>query len=188
MTRGLGTGVPHFEQAIGVPLRDEPGTTFTYSGIPLQVFGALLARKLAARKQTPLEYLQQRIFDPIGLEIGSWRTLADGSSTMPTGAFLSARNWAKFGMLIAAGGRWNAQCLLSRQSIEECLTPSSINPRYGLGFWLDPLAGKGPHVVYASGSGKQALYVIPEQYLVAVHFSRSTNYRHERFLHLLTKV
>lgn len=34
---GLGASVPSYERALAMPLRDEPGTRFTYGGIPLQV-------------------------------------------------------------------------------------------------------------------------------------------------------
>ena len=47
---GLGASVPEYDRALAMPLRDEPGTRFTYGGIPLQVFGAVLARKLGGRR------------------------------------------------------------------------------------------------------------------------------------------
>ena len=183
---GLGAGVPRFEDAINKSLTSDPGTVFTYGGIPLQVFGAVLSAKLAPQNLTPLQYLQTRIFDPIGLEFGSWRTLKDGTHTMPTGAFLTARNWARFGQLVSARGAWQGRQIVSRANFEECWKASHVNPRYGLGFWLDPLAGKGPFVAYASGSGKQALYAIPDLQTVVVHFSQSKSYQHERFLQRLT--
>lgn len=183
---GLGAGVPRFEDAVAKPLTSEPGSVFTYGGIPLQIFGAVLTSKLHSQKQSPLDYLRVRIFEPIGLQIGSWRTLKDGSNTMPTGAFLSARNWLRFGRLVCDGGAWGGKQLVSRKNITECWKPSSVNPRYGLGFWLEAPGAKSSFVAYASGSGKQALYIIPQLQTVAVHFSQSKNYRHERFVQLLS--
>ena len=57
---GLGAAVPEYERALETPLKNEPGSRFTYGGIPFQVFGAVLARKLADRKLTPHDYLRQR--------------------------------------------------------------------------------------------------------------------------------
>ncbi|GAC1502236.1 MAG: hypothetical protein NVS1B14_06900 [Vulcanimicrobiaceae bacterium] len=182
---GLGAGVPAFNAAIAKPLADRPGTTFTYGGIPLQVFGALLSRKLATHGQTPLDYLQQRIFNPIGVRYASWRTLPDGTHTMPTGAFFTARAWLDFGRFLQQRGCWNGAQIISRQSIEACWVGSAVNPRYGLAFWIERFGGDRPAVAYASGSGKQALYVALDDDIVAVHFSQSRNYRHERFLALL---
>ncbi|GAC1389154.1 MAG: hypothetical protein NVSMB31_04710 [Vulcanimicrobiaceae bacterium] len=178
---GLGAGVPAFEVAIGKPLAHPPGTVFTYGGIPLQIFGAVMTRKLASQNKTPFEYLRTRIFEPIGLEIGAWRTLKDGTHTMPTGAFLTAGNWAKFGTLLSAQGFWNGAPLISTKHLAECWAPGAVNRRYGLGFWLEMLRGTLP-IVYASGSGKQALYVALGAGVVVVHFSQSKNYQHERFL------
>ena len=178
---GLGASVPTFDAAIAKPLANEPGTKFTYGGIPLQVFGAVLARKLENRKQSPLDYLSRRIFQPIGLQYASWRALKDGTHTMPTGAMLTARNWLKYGMLLAHRGNWQGQQLIKDAHIEECWKPSPVNKRYGLGFWLTTLANL-PFVAYGSGAGKQALYIVPEREIVVVHFSQSNGYQHESFL------
>jgi hypothetical protein len=44
-------------------------------------------------------------------------------------------------------------------------------------------------LVYASGSGGQALYVVPSLELTIVHFGASASFRHETFFkHLFPKV
>jgi CubicO group peptidase (beta-lactamase class C family) len=181
---GLGSAVPVYERALAVELKNEPGSTFTYGGIPLQVFGAVMARKLAKRGLSPHEYLRIRILDPIGLELGSWRSLADGTQPLPTGAFVAASEWLKFGRLIAEGGAWKGEQVVKAASLRLCFEGSEANPRYGLCFWLSPIAVQ-PDLVYASGSGGQALYVVPSEELVVVKFGRSTSYKHETFLRAL---
>lgn len=181
---GLGSAVPIYERALAVTLKNEPGGTFTYGGIPLQVFGAVLQRKLTKRGLSPHEYLRMRILDPIGLKIGSWRSLADGTQPLPTGAFVSANEWLKFGELIAGGGAWKEKAIVKDASLRLCFEGSAANPRYGLCFWLSPLPAQ-PDLVYASGSGGQALYVVPSQQLVVVKFGRSASYKHEAFLRAL---
>ncbi|MBV9264311.1 MAG: serine hydrolase, partial [Candidatus Eremiobacteraeota bacterium] len=74
---GLGASVPTYDRALSTPLKNEPGTRFTYGGIPLQVFGAVLATKLAPQKLTPHEYLRRRILEPAGVRVGKWRELSD---------------------------------------------------------------------------------------------------------------
>lgn len=165
---GLGAAVPTYERAEAMPLKNEPGTRFTYGGIPLQVFGAVLARKLAPR--TPHEYLQERVLGPAAVKVESWRHLADGTQPLPTGASLSAENWLAYGRYI----------LRERGRFGQCFTASQANARYGLGWWLD---GKNApaDLVYASGSGGQALYLAPSLDLAIVRFGRSSSYRHETF-------
>ena len=179
---GLGAGVPTFDAAIAKPLAQMPGATFTYSGIPLQVFGAVLSRKLAPRGVTPLAYLKERIFDPIGLRISSWRKLKDGTETLPTGAFLTAHDWLKFGQLLLQQGTWGGKRVIQRSTIDECWKPGKVNERYGLGFWLYEPRVEEHFVAYASGAGGQGAYVIPSKNAVIVHFGQSNSYNHERFL------
>ena len=178
---GLGASVPTYERALAAPIKDEPGETFTYGGIPLQVFGAVLARKLASRRLTPHEYLHERLLDPIGLNVGSWRSLKDGTQPLPTGAFLTAREWLKWGAFVRAGGRWNGKPLVRETSLAPCFIGSSANPRYGLGWWLNPIASPAG-IVHASGSGGQALYVIPSENAIVVKFGQSPSYKHDAFL------
>jgi CubicO group peptidase (beta-lactamase class C family) len=178
---GLGASVPSFEKAAAVELKDEPRTTFTYGGIPLQVFGAVLARKLAARGSSPNAYLHERILDPIGLRVASWRTLKDGTLPLPTGAFVTAREWLKFGLLVRDGGTWQKKTIVPPASLARCFAGSDANSRYGLGWWLSPLPAH-PDVVYASGAGGQAMYVVPSADTVVVKFGGSASYKHDAFL------
>jgi CubicO group peptidase (beta-lactamase class C family) len=179
---GLGSAVPTYERALATELRDEPGERFTYGGIPLQVFGAVLAAKLAPR--TPHAYLAERVLEPIGLHVARWRALADGTQPLPTGAFLTAREWLKYGRLVRDRGVWDGHPVVDAAELERCFVGSPANPRYGLGWWLSPLAD-APDVVYASGSGGQALYVLPAANVVAVKFGAGASYRHETFLRRL---
>jgi CubicO group peptidase (beta-lactamase class C family) len=178
---GLGNAVPPYDRALLAPVKNEPGSTFTYGGIPLQVFGAVLARKLEPRGLTPQAYLRERLLDPIGLHVGAWRSLKDGSQPLPTGAFLAAREWLKFGLLVRERGRWNGTQLVSEPALARCFAGSRANPHYGLGWWLRPLDAP-PDIVYASGSGGQALYVAPSAGTVVVKFGRSASYKHDAFL------
>jgi CubicO group peptidase (beta-lactamase class C family) len=181
---GLGNAVPTYERALEAPLRDPPGTRFTYGGIPLQVFGAVLARKLAPRGSTPQAYLHERVLDPIGLQVGSWRTLRDGTQPLPTGAFLAAPEWLKFGRLVRDGGAWNGATLVPPELLAACFVGSTANPRYGLAWWRSPLEAR-PDIVYASGAGGQALYILPADDTVVVKFGQSNSYDHAAFLRRL---
>jgi len=157
---GLGAAVPPYDRALELPLKNPPGTKFTYSGIPLQVFGAFFAQRLEARKLTPHDYLRERVLEPAGVTIASWRTLKDGTHPLPTGAFLRAHDWLAYGTYVLA----------HRERYRDAFIGSAANARYGLCWWL---ADKKmpPGTFYASGAGGQGLYVIPSQQLVAARFS-----------------
>lgn len=168
---GLGSAVPNYEKALASEQRNSPGSAFTYGGIPLQIFGAVFADRLKRLGMTPHEYLHARVLNPNGVSIASWRTLKDGTHPLPTGAFLTAANWARYGSFVASHANDYAECFRGTQA----------NARYGLCWWLAP-AGAPPDLVYASGSGGQAMYVLPSENVVVVRYGNGGSFNHEAFL------
>ncbi|QDU27794.1 Beta-lactamase [Anatilimnocola aggregata] len=194
LTSGMGGGqiarVPTFADAIQTTVRFEPGQRFQYGPAPFQTFGELLRRKLSETKETPLDYLQRRIFKPIDLQVGSWRKGVDGMPHLPSGAHLTAPEWAKFGELVRAGGSWNGKEIVQQKLLDECFIPAKANPAYGLTWWLASAAnnqraalfpalaraakGDGaqplrvPDLVQAAGAGNQRLYISRQLKLVVV--------------------
>lgn len=168
---GLGSAVPPYDKALATPLKTIPGQTFTYSGIPLQVFGAFLAGRLGATGLTPHEYLRERVLEPAKVRIAAWRELSDGTHPLPTGVQLTARDWRSYGRYV----------LEHRAKYADAFVGSAANARYGLCWWLGA-AGAPRDLFYASGSAGQGLYVVPSEDLVIVHFGKSASYKHEAFL------
>lgn len=210
LTSGLSGGtlgrVPTYTEALQQPLTAEPGTRFQYGPVPFQIFGELIRRKLAkaGMSEDPLAYLQRQVLTPIGLQIGDWKRSADGMPNLPSGASLTAHEWAKFGILIANRGQWKGQSLLKPELLSNCFQGSRINPAYGLTFWLN-VEGEMPrnrpfhrikpaprNLVMAIGAGNQSLYIFPSEQLVIVRqgklklrtlLQRGT-FEHQRFLSL----
>jgi CubicO group peptidase (beta-lactamase class C family) len=195
LTSGLATGgergrVPTYADAVAAPSVDEPGRRFSYGAVPFQVFGEVMRRKLAPHGEKPLDYLCRRVLDPIGLSVGRWRRGADGNPHLPSGAALTARDWAKLGELVRLGGRWDGVDLLDRRALDACFEGTPANPRYGLTWWLnrpidrrlalripvlrrnaaslENVPGVPPDLVFAAGAGDQRLYVSRGRGLVVV--------------------
>jgi CubicO group peptidase (beta-lactamase class C family) len=168
----------------------EPGKRFRYGSNHLTVFGELLERKLraAAAKaekgaaEAPLDfvaYLEQRVLGPIGCEHGAWLRDAERHPMIAYGAFFTAREWAKYGLLLQRGGTWGERTIVPEEALAECFVGSAANPTYGLNFWL---IGKALHrrqptipedLVSAAGMYDQRLYVSRERRLVVVRFGRT---------------
>jgi CubicO group peptidase (beta-lactamase class C family) len=142
-----------------IPTMAKPGEVFAYGPSHFTVFGALLARKLRAAEMDPdpLAYLKQRVFDPIGLQVARWPRDRAGNPIMPGGASLSAREWAKFGRLVAQMGRWDGRVLIRPDLMQALLQGSGPNPGYGLSFWLNSAAGSGPSVITRLTEGERAV-------------------------------
>ncbi len=168
---GLGASVPVFEKAVATPPNDLPGRRFTYGGIALQIFGAFFAQRLAPLGMSPQQYLRARILERANVAIASWRVLKDGTQPLPTGAYLTIGDWARYGEFVRANAAAYAECFVG----------TAANPRYGLGWWLAPKSAPSD-LFYASGSGGQALYVSPEHQAVIARFGSGGSFNHEVFL------
>jgi CubicO group peptidase (beta-lactamase class C family) len=201
---------PSYLEATFAPVTAEPGTTFQYGPASFQVFGEVLKRKLMARGgETVNAYLRRRLLDPIGIRTGFWRSAAQGEPQLPSGAYLTAREWAKWGEFIRQGGAWNGQQLLPKELLDQCFVGTAANPAYGLTWWLNkevppPLRASIRQLrdnfggmeqvpglegmVVAAGAFKQRLYVIPSRRMVVVRFGNSVGPQFDdaRFLGLLT--
>ena len=207
LTSGIDPGdnsvVLPYRQAIQSAAKHEPGTTFEYGPNPFQVFGELMRRKVPPPHSSALDYLKQKVFRPIGLEVGQWRQTREGDPHVPSGAFLTARQWAKFGELLRRGGQWESTQVVRADLLKELLTGSKANPRYGMTFWLNIKGGVGAgddaagrsttptadsipreDLFMAAGAGKQRLYVIPSLKLTVVRFGESSGrqYRDDVFM------
>jgi CubicO group peptidase (beta-lactamase class C family) len=180
-----------YKHATGVRAAREPGATFQYGPSCYYVLGEIMRRKLAARKQTPLDYLKQRILEPIGVEVGDWVHDASGNPHIPNGAHLTVRNWVKYGQWLLQGGEWNGKQIVRKELIEELTKPSKANPGHGLALWLNQPGGRGAvgvagqrsesddkaewiyrgghrDLFAALGAGKCRMYVIPSLNMVAL--------------------
>jgi CubicO group peptidase (beta-lactamase class C family) len=195
----LGGGrVPNYSEAIEAKPNAAPGARFQYGPYPFQILGEIMKRKLAPKGETVLGYMERRIFKPMGISHGFWRKDSEGNPHLPSGAFFTAREWAKFGESIRGG----AKVCLKSTSLDPLFKGSKANPSYGLTWWLPaeglqmqrraemPWSAKLPRDVYmAAGAGGQRLYVIPSRELVVVRQApvlsdRSYNDR-DFLLHLL---
>lgn len=206
---------PGYAGAVEVGFNAAPGERFQYGPVPMQLFGEILRRKLAAAglDADPLAYLDRRVLNPLGITGYQWRSGADGYPLMPQGVLLSAREWSVFGEFILRGGKSeDGTQLVSPQAFAEMFEGSDANPAYGLTWWLarpssspDPvtqasdlqrnLARLPPDLVLASGAGGQRLYLVPSQGLVivrqaeldleAIRAGRSQGWNDTQFLTLL---
>lgn len=176
-----------YAPSLDVPLTATPGAAFQYGPTPLQIFGEILRRKLAAAGQEPdpRTYAERRLLKPLGVTINDWRNGPDGQPLMPQGVVMSAEQWAKLGEFVRAGGMHEGQRLVDKAALSALFQESAPNPAYGLTWWLpratpakDPVtaatditqpgSGLPPDMVVAAGAGDQRLYVIPSHKLTIV--------------------
>jgi CubicO group peptidase (beta-lactamase class C family) len=124
-----------------------------------------------------------------------------GNPDVVYGAELTAREWAKLGILLQNRGTWQGRETVAEAALEAALRASGTSPEYALTLWHNS-AGGGvdgsssrsprartfypnglPDLLVAAGVGNQRLYVIPSKGLVVVRFGeRDRDWRDREFL------
>lgn len=175
------------------PLEAEPGDKFEYSSNTSVILADIAARALTdsdapdARRQAVADYLQVRLFGPLGMT--SMVPEFDASGTMIGGSLMhaSARDWAKFGEFLRLKGRApSGEQLVPQRWVEAMVTPSPASPHYGFQTWLNrpiPGAEPGQHPLFPTraptslfsliGHMGQYVLVSPEQRVTVVRLGHS---------------
>ena len=118
---------------LGTHFLYDAGATYTLSAIVQQVTG-----------MTTLTYLQQHLFEPLGIENVTWTVCPRGFSTGFTGLSLTTEAIARFGQLYLQKGVWQGQQLLLEAWVEAATkyqVSNGTNPNvdqeqgYGYQFW-----------------------------------------------------
>ncbi|MFO0747514.1 MAG: serine hydrolase [Myxococcota bacterium] len=171
--------------------RKPPGVGFTYVPSHLALFGALMRAKLG---RDPVDYLQEKVLDPIGFHATGWQRDPAGNPAFAFGVYTTPRAWARFGVLVRDDGLFRGRRVLPAGAFGQCFRGSAAMPAYGLTWWLnEPIPAElrrlvpgalgglarqgraflpdGPaDLVVAAGWKDNRLYVIPSRRLVVVRF------------------
>jgi len=153
----------------------DPGSHWDYSD-PAMVHLSLAFASVAG--QDIGDFIQERIFEPIGIEQASWDVLGGsgfiGPHTNPhVGLHISARELARFGYLTMHGGVWAGEQLIPQWWMDLATQSSqNLNSDYGYTFWVNSAGTHWPGLpkdMFAlEGSKTNRCYVIPSLDLVVV--------------------
>lgn len=150
-----------------------PGTRFKYQSINTQLLG--FALKNVLRGKTLTEYMQEKIWSPIGAEYpGSWNIDSKKNGMEKTFCCINAtaRDFAKYGRLYLNKGNWNGTQLLdSAWVINSTKIDSSegSKPYYQYQWWIPPRT----NYFLADGLLGQFIFVHPDKNLVIVRLGKN---------------
>lgn len=153
----------------------QPGTHFKYNDVRIN----LLAYSLLQVHREPLPVvLKREIMDPIGASTtwrwhgyeNSWVVLdgmrmqsVSGGGHFGGGMFISARDHARFGLLMERRGVWKDRRLLPEAWFDMIREPASSRTDYGLLWWLNSARKAVPaapeSAYWAAGFGGNYIYV-----------------------------
>ncbi len=149
---------------------EPPGSRWVYNHYNPLLLGLILER---ATGKPVTQYLQEKLWSPLGMEYGgSWSLDSDksGFEKMETGINAPAIDFAKFGRLFLKQGEWNGQQLISRDWVAEATRDSGLLKDapfyYGYMWWGKDCDGRSDF--FADGDHGQLIYVSPAKNLVIV--------------------
>jgi len=152
-----------------------PGTHYKYNDVRVNLAAYSLLQVL--REPLPV-VLRREIMDPIGAS-NTWRwhgydnswVVLDGQRVQSVsggghfggGMFISARDHARFGLLMENRGVWAGKRLLPDEWFELLREPTPVRPDYGLMWWLNTDRERIPaapaSAYWAAGFGGNYIYV-----------------------------
>lgn len=173
-----------------------PGQAFRYSSGDSNLLAAALKTMVGPQRYP--DYPWTALFEPLGIRHAVWEADASGTFVASSYAYLTARDLARVGLLMARDGRWHDRQLLPRDWVAFNLKPFAGYKAHqdeavpGAHWWLNrPLGGAtspwpdAPTDTFAAlGHWGQALYVIPSEKLVIVRYGddRDGSYKHNELL------
>jgi CubicO group peptidase (beta-lactamase class C family) len=151
------------------PVLYEPGTHFVYNTGASCMLAEIIRRVTGCGL---FDYINRKLFNPLGIEDAYWNTCAEGVNEGGCGLHVSCDDVLKLGILYLNGGVWNGERLLSEKWVREATAFHSDNSAngsqdwqsgYGYQFWLNARGG-----YRGDGAFGQLCMVFPESGTVAV--------------------
>ena len=172
------------EAFLNAPIEHEPGTYYCYNSLGTYMLSAIV-QKVTGEKV--VDYLQPRLFDPLGIEAPRWDESPQGINCGGWGLYLKTEDLAKMGQLLLQKGKWNGKQILPEEYATEAtrkqvpcvpswirfdeieksgMTPENSDWVHGYGYQI----WRCRHNAYrADGAGGQYIIVIPDKDAVVIN-------------------
>ena len=153
------------EYVLELPVTDTPGTVSKYNNEAVGLLSEIV-RKVTGK--TIDQYLNEKLFIPLGIE--DWEWLKDKSNNPYAYAGLSLKgiDLAKFAYLYLNSGVWNGQQIISKSWIEAATHPTQAIDRNWGYLWLTAYI-EDLYIGYGmSGFGGKYLLISPKKHYIAL--------------------
>jgi CubicO group peptidase (beta-lactamase class C family) len=156
--------------AAGLPLEHAPGTYWSYASGTSNIVSRIAARTLNAYGPEFERFMRARLFEPLGIRSAKPKFDAAGVFIGSSYCFMTARDFARFGLLYLRDGVWEGPRLLPEGWVDYARTPTFQQAgveanRYGAHWWLD---FGGPGSFSANGYDGQFTIIRPDRDLIIV--------------------
>lgn len=136
-----------------------PGTRWAYDSIMSYILSAIVQK---ATGQTLMNFLQERLFLPLGITDALWEESPEGITCGGWGLYIRPEAMAAFGQFLLNKGQWHDKQLLASSWVNEMMKPQSVNGRYSYHIWQTQY----PSWAEANGANGQFIFLIPEADMV----------------------
>jgi CubicO group peptidase (beta-lactamase class C family) len=182
--RGFALGKSQDAFAATLKRELEPGTENHYVSINTHVLGMILTK---ATGKTITEYMQEKLYEPLGMEHNGYWLLDGKNMEMALGGLnLTLRDFAKIGSLYLNDGMKNNQQIVPKEWVKTSLTadaphlqPTDDSFGYGYQWWL-PKSDIGEFM--AVGVYNQNIYVNPVTKTVIAKLSANPKFNDNTYV------
>ncbi|BDC48943.1 hypothetical protein F183_A12590 [Bryobacterales bacterium F-183] len=154
--------------ALAQPLEEPPGTKRRYNNTGMILTVAMIE---AIAGEPLAQYLDRRLFQPMGIRSASLMKDRAGHAYGYMGLVINAEDLAKIGQLVLNDGMWDGRQLIAqswmRESTRQAVFPQ-ISPRQSLIWNFQGVTPEPPpFLIQHSGDGGNWLIIFPDLKLVA---------------------
>jgi CubicO group peptidase (beta-lactamase class C family) len=163
------------------PLIHPPGTVWDYSSGTTNIVSRVIRDLSGGTEKTYRGFVQRELLAPIGIRDAVLEFDVAGTLIGSSLVFMTARDYARFGLLYLHDGVWNGQRILPEGWVERARRPTAGSKgRYGAQWWLSFSDPEGvpnakrqfpPDAFMARGHQEQAIIVVPSRNAVLVCLS-----------------
>lgn len=139
---GIVSGNDWLGSYLNASISGHPGESFQYNSLNTYVLSAIVTERTGL---TLTEYLEPRLFQPLGITKYFWETCPQGITKGGWGLFLCAEDMAKLGQLYLQKGVWNGNQIIPAWWVEASTGKhvESLAGTFGYGYqlWMEQRPG-----------------------------------------------
>lgn len=169
--------------AARVQLVHPPGSHWAYSTGTTQILSRIVAREAGGGRAGMIAFARDTLAAPLGIHSLVYEFDAVGTPLGGAYAWMTARDWARLGLLYLRDGVWDGQRLFPEGWVRFTRTPGGApnNGVYGAHFWVTGTPGPGQwsnlgadlDAFQMNGNGGQVVAMLPRRDLLIVRLGET---------------
>ncbi len=158
------SGSNWLEEALSIPLKEPETRTFAYSNVPAYLTGVAVSAAVEERLD---QYLNRRLFRPLGIPDPPCQFSPEGFFYGATGMELTVNELSRIGLMLSREGKYGQKQIVPAAYVKDATSVQQMNREggYGYFFW------KYRDGFSLNGKWGQKCYVLPKQRMMITFLS-----------------